>query len=324
MESPLRTVAALSAFASLLLVAGCNQSRHDSTENYYMVASNIKLPYWRTAFDGLDRASKDLKVRAELVGPDTYDTKAQREIFREVVAKKPTGIMISAADPELMRPEIDSALAAGIPVITMDSDAPNSHRLFFIGTNNYQAGIMGGRVLAQRLKGKGNIVVFTIPAQTNLIERLRGYQEALTDTGIKIVQTIDIHGEPSVAFDKTMEIVKNSNQKVDGFVCLEATSGKEVADVLSRNNVKDKIVIAMDTDEGTLDWIDKGVIAATVAQKPYTMAYYGLCSLDELHHNKPTTLSADWRQNLQAVVPAIIDTGSSLIDRTNLSDVRKK
>ena len=175
MESPLRAVATICALPLLISCVACNRTRHDSTENYYLVASNIKLPYWRTAFDGLDRASKDLKIRAELVGPDTYDTKAQREMFHEVVAKKPTGILVSAADPELMRPEIDAALAAGIPVVTMDSDSPDSHRLFFIGTNNYQAGIMGGRVLAARLKGKGNIVVFTIPAQTNLIERLRGY-----------------------------------------------------------------------------------------------------------------------------------------------------
>jgi ribose transport system substrate-binding protein len=324
MYSPLRTVAALNLIPFLLLSIGCSRSRHDSTENYYLVASNIKLPYWRAAFDGLDRASKDLQIRAELVGPDSYDPKAQREIFREVVAtKKPTGILVSAADPELMKGEIDSALAAGIPVVTMDSDAPGSHRLFFIGTNNYQAGLMGGRVLAEHLKGKGNIVVFTIPTQANLIERLRGYQEALSGTSIKIVQTIDIHGEPSIAFDKTMEIVKNTSMKVDGFVCLEATAGKEVADVLARNNVKDKTVVAMDTDEGTLEWIQKGVIAATVAQKPFTMAYYGLCALDQLHHNKPATLNADWRQNLQAVVPSVIDTGSSLIDRANVSTTHR-
>jgi ribose transport system substrate-binding protein len=324
MDFPLRSIATLGSLGFLLLTAGCSKSRHDGTENYFLVATNIKLPYWRTAFDGLDRASKDLQVRAELVGPDTYDPKAQQEIFREIVAaRKPTGIMISAADPELMRPEIDSALAAGIPVITMDSDAPTSRRLFFIGTNNYQAGIMGGRILAQHLNGKGNIVVFTIPTQANLIERLRGYEEALSGTSIKIVQTVDIHGEPSIAFDKTMEIVKNDKMKVDGFVCLEATAGKEVADVLSRNNVKDKTVIAMDTDEGTLGWIEKGGIAATVAQKPFTMGYYGLCALDELHHNKPKTLNTDWRQNLQAVVPSVIDTGSTLIDRTNLSTIRR-
>lgn len=111
--------------------------------------------------------------------------------------------------------------------------------------------------------------------------------------------------------------------KVDGFVCLEATAGKEVADVLTRQNAKDKVVLAMDTDESTLEWIEKGAIAATVAQKPFTMAYYGLCALDEIHHNKPAQLNTDWRQNLQAVVPSIIDTGSSLIDKSNVSTVHK-
>ena len=64
-------------------------------------------------------------------------------------------------------------------MITMDSDAPASKRLFFIGTNNYQVGITGGQRLAQELKGKGNVVVFTMPDQHNMQDRLRGYRDAL-------------------------------------------------------------------------------------------------------------------------------------------------
>jgi ribose transport system substrate-binding protein len=79
----------------------------------------------------------------------------------------------------------------------------------------------------------------------------------------------------------------------------------------------------MDTDEGTLDWIEKGGIVATVAQKPFTMGYFGLRLLDDLHHNKPSKLNADWAQDLQAVVPAVVDTGSSLVDKTNVAAVRK-
>jgi ribose transport system substrate-binding protein len=79
----------------------------------------------------------------------------------------------------------------------------------------------------------------------------------------------------------------------------------------------------MDTDEGTLDWIEKGAIAATVAQKPFTMAYYGLRVLDDLHHNKLAKLDANWSQDLQSLVPSVIDTGSSLIDSTNLRTIRK-
>lgn len=319
----LRPLAAVSSLSLLLLTFGCSNSRHESTETYYLIASNIKLPYWQAALAGLERASTDLKVKAEMTGPDTYDTQAQREQFRQVIAKKPAGIMISVADPELMRSEIDSAIGAGIPVVTMDSDAPGSRRLFFIGTNNYQAGVTGGKVLAERLNRKGNVIVFTIPAQANLIERLRGYEDVLSGTSIKIVQTVDIRGDPALAFDRTMEIIEGGKVNVDGYVCLEATAGKEVAEVLARRKVQGKTVIAMDTDDGTLEWIQKGGIAATVAQKPFTMAYYGLRMLDDLHHNKPAKLDTDWSQNLQALVPAVVDTGSSLIDSKNVGSIRK-
>ena len=316
----LKTASGLFLF---LLANGCSSSRHDTTEKYYLVASNIKLPYWQTALAGLRRAAGDLQITAEMVGPDTYDTQKQRDVFHAIAAKKPAGIMISAADPELMKGEIDAAIAAGIPVITLDSDAPGSHRLFFIGTNNYQAGIAGGKLLAQRLHRKGKIVVFTIPAQANLAERMRGYEAALADTEIRVLQSVDVRGDPTIAFDKTMEIITSAKVDVDGFVCLEATAGKEVADVLSRRNVQGKTIIAMDTDDGTLDWIEKGGIVATVAQKPFTMAYYGVRMLDDLHHNMPAKLDANWSQDLRSLLPSTIDTGSLLVDRSNAGAIRR-
>jgi ribose transport system substrate-binding protein len=312
----------MSGMFLMLLASGCSNSRHETTEHYYLVASNIKLPYWQAALAGLRRGAGDLKVKADMVGPDTYDPAEQRNMFRYIVSKKPAGIMVSAADPVLMKSEINAAIAAGIPVITIDSDAPGSQRLFFIGTNNYQAGIAGGQVLVQRLNRKGNVVVLTIPAQANLVERMRGYEAAVAGTDIKFVQTVDIHGDPAQAFDKTMEIITSGKQTVDGFVCLEATAGKEVADVLSRREIKGKVIVAMDTDDGTLDWIEKDSIAATVAQKPFTMAYYGLRTLDDLHHTMPAKLDMNWSRDLQSLMPSVIDTGSALIDRTNLNTIR--
>jgi ribose transport system substrate-binding protein len=89
---------------------------------------------------------------------------------------KPSGIPVSAADPTLMAPDIDAAVDAGIPVITVDSDSPLSKRLTFVGTNNYEAGLMGGRLVSKLLQGKGSVVMLTMPGQTNLEERLPGYQ----------------------------------------------------------------------------------------------------------------------------------------------------
>jgi ribose transport system substrate-binding protein len=204
-------------------------------------------------------------------------------------------------------------------VITIDSDAPASKRLFFIGTNNYQAGLIGGQRLAQELKGKGNVVIFTMPGQSNMQDRQRGYKDALEHTpNIKITRVVDIQGDPRITFDTTTEIIGKEKDKVDAFVCLEAQSGKEVAGLLDRYKVTGKVVMAMDTDPETLDWIQKGVIAATIAQKPYTMAYFGEQTLDNLYHHKPSPLDRDWSKDSYAPVPSFVDTGSGLIDKTNV------
>src|SRR5437667_2681908 len=229
---------------SLMFLLSC-QSQHSADENYILVASNLQVPYWQAAGAGFLQQAQQMKVRAEFVGPKDYDPKAQQDEFRKAVQKKPTGILVSPADPSLMKDDIDAAIAAGIPVLTIDSDAPSSKRLFFIGTNNYQAGLMGGQRLVKELQGKGNVVVFTMPEQSNLKERLRGYRDALEAyPQIKITQVVDIKGDPLVAFDTTTALL--GKQGVNAFVCLEAQAGKEVATVLKSRGIKDKVVLAMD------------------------------------------------------------------------------
>src|SRR5579864_7484843 len=135
-----RTVFALLA-GTLALLTGC--TRHSKDEHYYLIATNTKVPYWQTAGTGFTNAAAEYGVTAELRGPDGFDPQAEVQEFRSMVARKPAGILISVADAKLMTPEIDAAVAAGIPVITVDSDAPQSHRLYFIGTNNLEAGRLG-------------------------------------------------------------------------------------------------------------------------------------------------------------------------------------
>jgi ribose transport system substrate-binding protein len=311
--------------ALLIVFVGCGGSQHDPLEKYYLLSANVKIPYWQAAANGLTRAAAQLQVKAEVVGPDTYDPQAEQQELRRLIGlqQKPSGILVSPADPALMKPDIDAAIAAGIPVITVDSDSPASRRLLFIGTNNYQAGVMGGTVAAKQLQGKGNVVVFTMPGQTNLAERLNGYKFAFSEhPGIKIAEVVDIKGDPRIAFDTTNEIVEKRRDKVDGFVCLEALAGKEVAEVLDRNKVS-KVVIAMDADEGTLNWIQKGVIAATITQKPFTMAYYGVKMLDELQHRKLPSLDMNWAKDPFSPLPTFVDTGATLVTKETVGDFLK-
>lgn len=305
--------------AALLVLTSCTPLAHNPNELYILVTTNLKVPYWQTALAGLNHAASELKVKIDMVGPDTYDPKAEHDEFQKAVARKPSGILVSAADASVMAPDIDSAIQAGIPVLTLDSDAPNSKRLLFVGTDNYNAGALGGNLVSKLLNGKGNVVVFTMPGQSNLNERLQGYKSVFdSHPGIKIMETVDIQGDPTKAFDRAKELI-DKKEKVDAFVCLEAIACPEVGEVVSRQNMGGKIaIVAMDTDQRTVSLIQKGVISATIAQKPFTMGYIGVKTVAEIHSHPPSPLSQNYAEDSFSPLPTVIDTGTFIVDKDSV------
>src|SRR6266404_2547438 len=140
-----------------LLYSGCNRSLssagRDSRDQYFLVAVNTQIPYWQTAASGFTRAASEMQVQGTVTGPGSYDPKAEQREFRRVAQLNPAGILVSPADPDLMKSDIDAAIAAGIPVITVDADASASKRLSFIGTDNYEAGRLGGEIVSRSMQG---------------------------------------------------------------------------------------------------------------------------------------------------------------------------
>jgi ribose transport system substrate-binding protein len=300
------------------LISGCE--RHSNKEVFYMVITNTALPYWQTAASGFNHAAAGYKVTAKVVGPENYDAQAELAELNKAVAAKPAGILISVADAGVLQPGIDAAITAGIPVLTIDSDAAGSRRLFFIGTNNLQAGQLGGKRLIEKMNGKGNLMIFTIPGQPNTEERLKGLKDALSSKpGINVVETVDIGGDARKAFDKTQEtLALTGPKKVDAFICLESASGKMVSDAIKRANATDRVLVAFDVNQDTLDGIKGGTIDSTIAQKPYTMGYVGLKALDEIFHNPPAQLAKDYSVDSFSPYPVFVDTGTSLVDKNNV------
>ena len=314
----------LLAAAVLPLLAGC--TGHSKSDRYYLIATNIKVPYWKSAFAGLQAAATQYGVTVDMRGPDTFDPQAEVTEFKSIVSTKPAGILVSVGNAAMLGPEIDNALAAGIPVITLDSDAPDSKRLYFIGTNNLQAGRLGGQRVATKLNGKGNVVFFTNVGQPNLEERLKGYKDAFSAfPGIKVAQIVDIKGDSGTAMDNAQSLLaKTGPDKIDAMICLESSSGKDVGEAFKRAHADtSRLLVAMDTTDATLQLIKEGTIDSTIAQKPYTMAYFGLKVLDEIHHYPVSPLSQDFKLDPHSPFPAFVDTGTALIDKTNVDTVMK-
>jgi len=173
MRAQLATTMCLGFLLASALSALCQDSLH-AGERYVFVASNVDLPYWQEAQAGFKDAAQTVGVKADFMGPTTYSPEEELKTFQNAVEAHPTGILIAPARALLFKEMIDSAVQAGIPVICIDSDSPESRRNLFIGTDNFRAGVESGNRMANLLHGHGRIALITILAQLNLNDRLRG------------------------------------------------------------------------------------------------------------------------------------------------------
>jgi len=317
------TLLSVFVLCGIALVVSCAKPYHEENERYVFVATNVNLPYWQNAEAGFLDAAKAVGVKAELVGPPGYQPNAELGMFRQVLEQNPAGICLSAGRPEIFQADIDKAIAQGIPVVCVDADVPGSKRVLYIGTDNVKAGRESVQRMAALLSNKGNIAVVTIQGQRNLDDRVAGVADALKNfPALKLTSILDDKGDARSAFDQVSATLQKK-EKVNGIICVEATGGSGAADALHRLNMEGKLpIVAFDDDPETLDWIERGAIEATIAQKPYVMSYYGLKFLDDLHHNAVHQFT-DWRTALAPPMPTFVDTGTVVVDKNNLKIYRE-
>src|SRR6185312_13490240 len=127
------------------------------------------------------------------LGPEKADELKQKEILESFISQHVDGIAISVLNAEFLTTTINKAIDAGIPVVTWDSDAPNSKRIAFYGVDDYESGKIMGEQAGKLLNGKGTVAFITSFGATNLQRRLDGAKDALAKfPDIKIIETYDI------------------------------------------------------------------------------------------------------------------------------------
>src|SRR5690242_14136476 len=155
MKKRIAAVAAVAAVAVLAAAALVTRAHAAGAKETYVWACQYQsLPLFvNNDYYGLDWAAKELNVTVEKIGPQKIDLPAFIASIEQAIVKKPAGMMVVGWDPSL-GVAIDKAIEAGIPVITIDADVPNSKRLAFVGTDWYELGAEQAKAVAPFLKGK--------------------------------------------------------------------------------------------------------------------------------------------------------------------------
>ncbi len=154
----------------------------------YHDVSNEFAPFMKA---GVQRAATSDKVNAQFIGPVGADADGQISEI-ETLMSKMDGLAISSVSTDALAPLIDKVIAAGIPVVTFNTDNPESKRLAFAGQDLVQSGREAGKLMAKVLGGKGKVMITTIDAAAQWsLDREKGAREALkAEPGIEVVSTL--------------------------------------------------------------------------------------------------------------------------------------
>ena len=138
-----------------MLSAAASFAAADETRVVFVTHGQGGDPYWSVVKNGMDDAAKTLGVKAEYLAPESFDMAKMAQLIDAAVASKPDGLVVSIADPAAVSEPIKNAVAAGIPVIVIDSGGSKlTHELgglLFMGQSEYEAGVMAG----ERIKKLG-------------------------------------------------------------------------------------------------------------------------------------------------------------------------
>jgi ribose transport system substrate-binding protein len=309
----------------MLIVNGCSKpaphaspsSPLDRSNQLYIEVSALgSLDYFYDHRLGMELAGRALGVKTEYIGPPDYDMAAMVTMFEQAIARKPQGIVVVGFEPSL-NAIVDKAVAAGIPVVTVDADLPGSKRCAFVGTGNTQAGYQGGKKLAALIGGKGKVALMTKPGQSNLEERMAGYRTALAQyPDVSIVQVADTQSDPNVAAQAAATLLQKYPD-LAGIGCVEAAGGMGAATAVREAKKAGAVkIVAMDRGNDLLEQIKEGVVSASVAQQTALMPFYATHLLYNLV-NAPLPITSDNAKAGVSGVPPLIDTGVVIVDQSN-------
>jgi ribose transport system substrate-binding protein len=256
-----------SALCLALVVSGCGQTKKKLRLAF---VSNNAATFWTIARAGCDDAAKQLgNVTVDFRIPSTGQAAEQQQILNDLVAAGVDGIAVSPIAPE-HQTEFLNKIAAQTLLICHDSDAPDSKRVCYIGTDNTAAGVEAGKLIKEAIPNGGKIMVFVgnMDAQ-NAKERFAGIKKELAGSNVSI---IDVRTDET----DTVRAQKNAEDtlvKYPDVACLVGLWNYNGPAILNAVRGAGKTglvkIVCFDENDETLQGVAAGDIYGTVVQQPY-------------------------------------------------------
>jgi ribose transport system substrate-binding protein len=298
--------------ATMVIVSAC--TREGTSAKRLAFITNNAADFWTIARKGTEKADTELgEVTVEFrLGDGT--AAAQKRIVDDLLAKGVDGIAISPVDPANQTAMLNDAAKQAL-VFTHDSDAPDSKRECYVGTDNVAAGRQAGELIKEALPQGGKIALFVGKLDArNAQERLQGIKEAIGGTKVEIIDVRTDDTDQVRAKANVSEMLVGHSD-VAGLVGLWSYNGPAILNAVRDAGKTGQVkIIAFDEDDETLTGVKAGTIVGTVVQQPFEFGYQSVTLLEKALKGDRSGIPA----SKQVFIPTMV------IRQNNIDEFRTK
>ncbi|MDU7476348.1 MAG: sugar-binding protein [Paenibacillus macerans] len=258
-----------------------------------LISQELDNFFWRSIEQGARKEAEQYGMRLDYIGPGRINPSEQIKLLDKAIAARADAILVQGInDPEYRR-LIDKAAGLGIPVITIDTDEPDSQRLAYVGTDNEGAGKRMGELVAKASGERGDIgVVISNERVENQRLRLAGFRSVIGRyPGLRIVEirSSDISRLQAAQQAQNMLARYPEIRYVVGFSALD---GPGILEASERIGSRSLHIFAFDDMAETLEAVRDNKIELTIVQQPVEMGAMAIKRLnDYLKGNDPQEIT---------------------------------
>ena len=263
-------------------------------------------PFWASVEQGAKDAAADLGVDLVILSPpQESDVMAQVNQLEDQIAKGVDGIAVAPTDPSAVAPILDDAIAAGIPVVYIDTNGINEG-VTFIGTNNYNGAKLAADYICGKVPSGSDVAILQgMITQTTGQHRAEGSHKGLTECGLNIVAELPANWDTAQGMS-VMEDIITGNPNIKAVFASNDNMALGAWEALEGAGMTDVVLVGFDANPDAAASVAAGKMSATVAQFSYNMGYMGVENALKLANGES--------------IPDNIDTGTVLVTAENAAD----
>ncbi|PPL15866.1 sugar ABC transporter substrate-binding protein [Microterricola pindariensis] len=260
--------------------------------------------------EGMERAGEELGADVQLIGPTGGDAAKQVSELQTLIQQKSVdALAVSSASSDALKPIIAQAYDAGIPIISFNTDNPDSQQMGFVGQDLKGSGQSQAEELVAALgaNASGKVVVFSLDTGAGWShERFSGFEAGLEGSKLEIVGPVNVGNEPNAAYNTVESTMAGQSGVVAiaGLDCCSTTAGAQW--IQQSGNAGAITMVGFDLLPSTADFVENGVVTFTISQNPAEQGFQAVKVLYDFLTNG-TAISG-------------VDTGAQFITKENLGE----